>query len=110
MESSTESSGPPALSTAVDVGSSISELASSSADNDLAGLTSQEDMVEIPSNFSKGVVFYVRDKMVVGVVLWNLFNQMPIARRVRLTDFDYSNCNIHVYLIFYFGSCSRLCC
>ncbi|XP_062513763.1 apoptosis-inducing factor 1, mitochondrial-like [Corticium candelabrum] len=105
MESSTESSGPPALSTAVDVGSSISELASSSADNDLAGLTSQEDMVEIPSNFSKGVVFYVRDKMVVGVVLWNLFNQMPIARRIieegkrygEATDFHELAKALHLY-------------
>lgn len=25
---------------------------------------------------------YLRDKVVVGIVLWNIFNRMPIARKV----------------------------
>ncbi|XP_076034595.1 apoptosis inducing factor [Oratosquilla oratoria] len=33
-------------------------------------------------NYGKGVVFYLRDNVVVGVVLWNVFNRMPIARKV----------------------------
>ncbi|XP_029632971.1 apoptosis-inducing factor 1, mitochondrial isoform X1 [Octopus sinensis] len=33
-------------------------------------------------NFGKGVIFYLRDKVVVGVLLWNVFNKMPIARKV----------------------------
>ena len=32
--------------------------------------------------FGKGVVFYMKGKRVVGVVLWNVFNRMPIARKV----------------------------
>lgn len=32
--------------------------------------------------YGKGVVFYLRDKKVVGVLLWNVFNRMPIARKV----------------------------
>lgn len=34
--------------------------------------------------YERGVVFYLRDKRVVGVLLWNLFNRMHVARQVRL--------------------------
>merc|ERR1719186_1818702 len=33
-------------------------------------------------NYGKGIIFYLRDNVVVGVVLWNVFNRMPIARRI----------------------------
>lgn len=36
-----------------------------------------------PENYGKGVIFYLRDGSVVGIVLWNIFNRMSIARRVR---------------------------
>jgi len=32
--------------------------------------------------YGKGVVFYLRDDTVVGVVMWNVFNRMQIARQV----------------------------
>ncbi|KAG1710416.1 Apoptosis-inducing factor 1, mitochondrial [Nymphon striatum] len=32
--------------------------------------------------YDKGIVFYVRNEIVVGVLLWNVFNRMPIARKV----------------------------
>ena len=32
--------------------------------------------------YKKGVLFYLRDNTVVGIVLWNLYNNMHIARRV----------------------------
>lgn len=35
-------------------------------------------------DFGKGVIFYLRDDVVVGIVLWNIFNRMSIARRVSL--------------------------
>jgi len=38
---------------------------------------------EEKEEFGKGVVFYLQDKRVVGVVMWNVFNKMPIARKVR---------------------------
>lgn len=38
--------------------------------------------------FGKGVVFYLRDDVVVGIVLWNIFNRMSIARRVNLSLID----------------------
>ena len=37
---------------------------------------------ESSEEFGKGVVFYMKGKRVVGVVLWNVFNRMPIARKV----------------------------
>ena len=45
----------------------------------------KRDQYEVPMNredYSKGVVFYLRDKVVVGVVLWNVFNKMTLARQV----------------------------
>lgn len=33
-------------------------------------------------SYGKGVVFYLRDNVVVGIVLWNIFNRMPIARKI----------------------------
>jgi len=35
-------------------------------------------------DFEKGVIFYLRDDIVVGIVLWNIFSRMSIARRVSL--------------------------
>merc|ERR1712071_138292 len=32
--------------------------------------------------YGKGVIFYTRNDIVVGLVLWNVFNKMPIARRI----------------------------
>nr|XP_032811472.1 apoptosis-inducing factor 1, mitochondrial isoform X1 [Petromyzon marinus] len=33
-------------------------------------------------DYGKGVVFYLRGDVVVGIVLWNIFNRMPIARKI----------------------------
>lgn len=35
-------------------------------------------------HYGKGIVFYTRNDVVVGMVLWNVFNKIPVARRVRL--------------------------
>lgn len=32
--------------------------------------------------FGKGVIFYMKGKRVVGIVLWNIFERMNIARKV----------------------------
>lgn len=31
-------------------------------------------------NYGKGVIFYLRNEIVVGIVLWNVFNRINIAR------------------------------
>jgi programmed cell death 8 (apoptosis-inducing factor) len=51
----------------------------------MSEMPSQEEMGQIPTHFSKGIVFYMRNNSVVGVVLWNVFNRIPIARRVSCT-------------------------
>ena len=33
-------------------------------------------------DFGKGIIFYLRNNIVVGMVLWNVFSRMHIARRV----------------------------
>lgn len=33
-------------------------------------------------NYGKGVVFYLRDNIIVGIVLWNVFTKMAIARKI----------------------------
>ncbi|KAL5011777.1 hypothetical protein ScPMuIL_010328 [Solemya velum] len=60
------------------------------------GIRSETEMAATPSfqpspppkvptaeeDFGKGVVFYHRDNVIVGILLWNVFNKMPIARKV----------------------------
>lgn len=58
----------------------------------------QEDNVgsneKKPSDkYSKGVVFYLKDDIIVGILLWNLFSRLTIARRIlneqkRYDDFN----------------------
>lgn len=44
-------------------------------------------------DFGKGVVFYLRNDIVVGIVLWNIFNRMSIARRVNFSSVSISMYN-----------------
>ncbi|XP_060531083.1 apoptosis-inducing factor 1, mitochondrial [Cylas formicarius] len=44
-------------------------------------------------DFGKGVVFYLRDDVVVGIVLWNVFNRMSIARQVLKDQRKYDDLN-----------------
>lgn len=37
---------------------------------------------EEEEQYGKGVVFYMNGKKIVGVLLWNIFSQMPVARRI----------------------------
>jgi len=41
----------------------------------------QPDLQE-GEDYGKGVIFYLRENKVVGVLLWNVFNRMSIARRI----------------------------
>ncbi|XP_025424278.1 apoptosis-inducing factor 1, mitochondrial isoform X2 [Sipha flava] len=45
------------------------------------------------NNYNKGVVFYLKNDVVVGIVLWNLFNRMSIARQVLKSDRCYKDLN-----------------
>lgn len=46
---------------------------------------SEEVHAPLPGeDYGKGVIFYTKGKRIVGIVLWNVFNRMPIARKVPL--------------------------
>lgn len=40
-------------------------------------------------DYNKGVVFYVKQDRIVGIVLWNIFNRIPIARKVKMSQLFY---------------------
>nr|XP_015207226.1 PREDICTED: apoptosis-inducing factor 1, mitochondrial isoform X3 [Lepisosteus oculatus] len=44
-------------------------------------------------DYGKGVIFYLRDKVVVGVILWNVFNRMPIARKIIKDGEEHADLN-----------------
>lgn len=44
-------------------------------------------------DFGKGVIFYLRDDIVVGIVLWNVFNRMSVARQVLKDQKKYDDLN-----------------
>ncbi|XP_064422750.1 apoptosis-inducing factor 1, mitochondrial isoform X2 [Latimeria chalumnae] len=44
-------------------------------------------------DYGKGVVFYLRDQVVVGIVLWNIFNRMPIARKIIKDGEEHADLN-----------------
>lgn len=64
-------------------------------------LNSKKDISEMEAKnkpvteneYNKGVVFYLKDDVVVGIVLWNLFNRMSIARQVLKSDRCYKDLN-----------------
>lgn len=37
---------------------------------------------DLEDDFSKGVVFYLKDEKIVGIVLWNVFDHIDTARAV----------------------------
>lgn len=44
-------------------------------------------------DFGKGIIFYLRNDIVVGILLWNVFNRMSIARQVLKDQKKYDDLN-----------------
>ncbi|XP_001947379.1 apoptosis-inducing factor 1, mitochondrial isoform X2 [Acyrthosiphon pisum] len=59
--------------------------------NEELGSKNNETISE--NDYNKGVVFYLKNDVIVGIVLWNLFNRMSIARQVLKTDRCYKDLN-----------------
>ncbi|XP_063909036.1 apoptosis-inducing factor 1, mitochondrial isoform X2 [Zophobas morio] len=53
----------------------------------------EEKKEESSQDYGKGVVFYLRDDVVVGIVLWNVFNRMATARQVLKDERKYDDLN-----------------
>ncbi|XP_008208975.1 apoptosis-inducing factor 1, mitochondrial isoform X2 [Nasonia vitripennis] len=54
---------------------------------------SKEESPSTEDNYGKGVIFYVRDNTVVGIVLWNIFNRMSVARQLLARGTKYDELN-----------------
>ncbi|XP_053677618.1 apoptosis-inducing factor 1, mitochondrial [Anopheles nili] len=48
---------------------------------------------EPEDSFDKGVIFYLRDKKLVGLLLWNVFNRMGTARKLLDQHTEYDDLN-----------------
>uniref|UniRef100_G1Q1A7 Apoptosis-inducing factor 1, mitochondrial n=1 Tax=Myotis lucifugus TaxID=59463 RepID=G1Q1A7_MYOLU len=62
-----------------------SESETESEATEIPVLSSNPGVLQVPvegEDYGKGVIFYLRDKVVVGIVLWNIFNRMLIARKI----------------------------
>ncbi|XP_046852243.1 apoptosis-inducing factor 1, mitochondrial-like isoform X2 [Xenia sp. Carnegie-2017] len=49
-------------------------------------LDKAENRKSLKEGFGKGVIFYMREKRVVGIVLWNIFERMNIARKIIMSE------------------------
>ena len=58
--------------------------ATSEAKSSSAELKAGED-------YGKGVVFYLKEDVVVGVLMWNIFNKISIARKVLRENKKYED-------------------
>lgn len=47
----------------------------------------------IDENYNKGILFYMQDNRIVGILLWNLFNRISIARKILASDDTFSDLN-----------------
>lgn len=43
------------------------------------------------TEYSKGVIFYLRNKQVVGMLLWNIFDGIPIAKKIIRSEKAFEN-------------------
>lgn len=62
-------------------------------------LNSVEENTTHPSHpkptedYNKGVIFYLKNEIVVGIILWNLFNKMDVARLILREKKKFSDLN-----------------
>lgn len=75
------------------------EISTSKTDSDTSkaaitpSVQAAEAITKDQDDFSKGVVFYLRDEKIVGIVLWNVFNRINTARAVLSQDKKYDDLN-----------------
>lgn len=43
--------------------------------------------------YGKGIIFYLQNDIVVGIVMWNVFNRMSVARQVLKEQRKYDDLN-----------------
>ncbi|XP_020485901.1 apoptosis-inducing factor 1, mitochondrial isoform X3 [Labrus bergylta] len=63
------------------------------ATSPVASSTPAPSVEQNRDDYGKGVIFYLRDKVVVGIILWNVFNRMPIARKIIKDGEEHADLN-----------------
>lgn len=63
------------------------------AGNVTPGTAAPPPLAQHKDDYGKGVIFYLRDKVVVGIVLWNVFNRMPVARKIIKDGEEHADLN-----------------
>ncbi|XP_060911555.1 apoptosis-inducing factor 1, mitochondrial isoform X5 [Labrus mixtus] len=63
------------------------------ATSPVASSTPAPSVEQHRDDYGKGVIFYLRDKVVVGIILWNVFNRMPIARKIIKDGEEHADLN-----------------
>lgn len=53
----------------------------------------EKDCEPIPETYDKGVIFYMQDDRIVGILLWNVFNRISIARKILSSDETFNDLN-----------------
>lgn len=53
----------------------------------------EKDCTPQPETYDKGVLFYMQDERIVGILLWNVFNRISIARKILSSDEQFNDLN-----------------
>ncbi|XP_022227577.2 putative apoptosis-inducing factor 1, mitochondrial isoform X2 [Drosophila obscura] len=56
-------------------------------------VTCDDDANEEQPNYGRGVIFYLKNEKIVGVLLWNLFNRVGLARTIINQNKKYDDLN-----------------
>lgn len=76
--------------------SHIDVRSDASSKNVYKKMTDGPDLVCDPNeapNYGKGVIFYLKNDKIVGILLWNLFNRIGLARTIINENKDYEDLN-----------------
>lgn len=71
----------------------VNETDQNTSNNSSVKLESTQNETITDNDYNKGIVFYLKNDVVVGIILWNLFNRMSIARQVLKSDRCYKDLN-----------------
>jgi programmed cell death 8 (apoptosis-inducing factor) len=54
---------------------------------------SNDNKAAATDNYSKGILFYTKNNQIVGILLWNVFNRISIARKILQSDEKFDDLN-----------------
>lgn len=63
-----------------------SEATSNNSTGGVMPVVHAADLSDVRDDYAKGVVFYLQNQKIVGIVLWNIFNRINTARAILNQD------------------------